>query len=259
MSQSKINQTLSITIPRVFPYWANEEKIISVFHEADIGKVYKVTIRRMSFDTQKKIYIFKAIVHFSVWYDTTNAYNLQRCILGGKKKARVFNWNVFENKNPSGLSNIDKRIMRLTADTHKIQQENFQIQEENFQIQKENASLIEKTFLKQNQRIQELQDICIANGLEVPFWAITEPPSVDVSSMEILSARTAIAAAEFVLNESESETENTTTTMMEEPQETEDFIPVGRYESDNDWDNDEPYLYSYEYNQECHESMEYAY
>jgi hypothetical protein len=52
-----------------------------------------------------------------------------------------------------------------------------------------------------NQKIDLLQSFCIANGLEIPFWNSAYPPSADVSSMEALSASTAVACANFVLEE----------------------------------------------------------
>ena len=52
-----------------------------------------------------------------------------------------------------------------------------------------------------NQKIDLLQSFCIANGLEIPFWNSTYPPSADVSSMEALSASTAVACANYVLEE----------------------------------------------------------
>jgi len=52
-----------------------------------------------------------------------------------------------------------------------------------------------------NQKIDLLQSFCITNGLEIPFWNSAYPPSADVSSMEALSASTAVACANFVLEE----------------------------------------------------------
>ncbi len=190
-----------------------------------------------------------------------------------------WHWIVFENKYRPRFSKIEKRIMRIAADTYKIQQENEQIRERNAEIEAENAYMIQQQLTLQNQRIQELQDICVANGLEVPFWSSKNPPSVDVSSMEMLSAKTSIAAAEFVLNEHENVnapltdytplTRNTPLSPMTrdtplspmgmadkqdmEYEEEEDFIQVGRYENDemyNDWENEDPYEYFEEYYQQ---------
>ena len=52
-----------------------------------------------------------------------------------------------------------------------------------------------------NQKIDLLQSFCIANGLEIPFWNSAYPPSVDASSMEALAAATAVACANFILEE----------------------------------------------------------
>lgn len=281
MCQNMIHQNLSIMITNVFPNCDDEETIIRAFHEQQIGKVFKVSITRMSFGKNKKKPVYKAIVHFSVWYDTKNAYNLQQRIFNEKKVRVVYNgtwfWNVFENKS-SRLSNTDKRSMRIAADIYKIQQENFHIQNkishiaadnaylfkiqneaeaaymDKFQIAAENDYMIKNKLFEQNQRIQELQDVCIANGLEVPFWVRNNPPSADVSSMELLSAKTAIAAANFVLDEpNNNDTATSTSTSTMNCQETEDFIPVGRYENDNtwadntEWENDPRYDEYYDY------------
>lgn len=50
-----------------------------------------------------------------------------------------------------------------------------------------------------NKKIDLLQSFCIANGLEIPFWNSAYPPSAAVSSMEALSASTAVACANFAL------------------------------------------------------------
>ena len=283
MFKHEIDQTLSIKIPRVFPQYINEEHIVQVFHEEDIGKVFKVSILRKRNDKKTKIPIYTATIHFSVWYDTSIAYNLQQRILNGVKTARVmyddpWHWIVFENKSRPRFSRTEKRIMRIAADTYKIQQENEQIQERNAEIEAENAYMIQQQLTLQNQRIQELQDICVANGLEVPFWSSKNPPSADVSSMEMLSAKTAIAAAEFVLNEPEQAnvpvtdytpmTRNTPLSPMgmadkqDMEYEEEGFIPVGRYENDDweneDWENEDPYEYCEEdYQQQMDEANWY--
>ncbi len=258
----------------VLPQYIDEEKIVQVFHEQHIGKVFKVSIRRKRNDKKIKIPIYTATIHFSVWYDTSIAYNFQQRILNGIKMARVMyddpcNWIVFENKSQPRFSKTEKRIMRIAADTYKIQQENEQIQQRNAEIEAENSYMIQQQLTLQNQRIQELQDICVANGLEVPFWSSKNPPSADVSSMEMLSAKTAIAAAEFVLNEDGQTnvpvtdytplTRNTPLSPMgmsdkqDMEDKEEDFIPVERYENDDmydGWENEDPYEYCEEYYQQ---------
>jgi len=112
-----LDQTLSLMIPRVFPQWIDEEKIIEIFDKQHLGRVYKVSIIRMP-DSKKRSYpIYQAYVYFSAWYDNEIAYNFQQRIFGAKAQARVvyddpWFWVVFENTKKR-LSNNDKRIMRL--------------------------------------------------------------------------------------------------------------------------------------------------
>lgn len=109
-----------------------------------------------------------------------------------------------------------------------------------------------------NKKIDLLQSFCIANGLEVPFWNSTYPPSADVSSMESLAAATAVACANFALaSETDAEGEKEYTDIMNSIKDfgdaydgsyghayggyygygnkgmnNLDFIPVPRYEED---------------------------
>ena len=112
-----LDQTLSLMIPRVFPQWIDEEKIIDIFHKQQLGRVYKVSIIRLP-DSKKRSYpIYQAYVYFSAWYDNEIAYNFQQRIFGVKAQARVvyddpWFWVVFENTKKR-LSNNDKRLMRL--------------------------------------------------------------------------------------------------------------------------------------------------
>jgi hypothetical protein len=277
MFQHDINQNLSLIMHNVLSRYTHEEKIVQVFHEQHIGKVFKVSFRRMPINKKNKILIYNATIYFSVWYDTPIAYNLQQRILNGMGLARVmyddpWHWIVFENKSRPRFSKIEKRIMRIAADTYKIQHENEQIQKRNAEIEAENAYMIQQQLAFQNQCIQELQNICIANGLDIPFWNSKNPPSADVSSMEMLSAKTAIASAEFVLNESDKTnapvTDYTPMTRdtplspmgMSDQQDMdyekeEDFIPVERYKNDdiydnNNWEDEDPYEYFEEYYQQ---------
>jgi hypothetical protein len=114
---SRIDQSLSLMIPRVFPQWVDEQKMIDIFDQQHIGKVYKVSIIRMP-DSKKRSYpIYQAFIYFSAWYDSEIAYNFQQRILGPRGQARVvyddpWYWVVFENTKRR-LSNADKRMIRL--------------------------------------------------------------------------------------------------------------------------------------------------
>lgn len=114
---SRIDQNLSLMIPRVFPQWVDEQTIVDIFHKQHLGLVYKVSIIRMP-DSKKRSYpIYQAFVYFTAWYENEIAYNFQQRIFGPKKEARIvyddpWYWIAFENKQQR-LSNNDKRIIRL--------------------------------------------------------------------------------------------------------------------------------------------------
>ncbi len=114
---SSVNQSLSLMIPRVFPKWIDEQKIIDIFNQQQIGRVYKVSIIRVPDSKKRSIPIYQAFIYFSAWYETEIAYNFQQRIYGPKAQARIvyddpWYWVVFENTKRR-LSNNDKRIMRL--------------------------------------------------------------------------------------------------------------------------------------------------
>jgi hypothetical protein len=114
---SSVDQSLSLMIPRVFPKWIDEQKIIDIFHQQQLGRVYKVSIIRVPDSKKRSIPIYQAFIYFSAWYENTIAYNFQQRIYGPKAQARVvyddpWYWVVFENTKRR-LSNNDKRIMRL--------------------------------------------------------------------------------------------------------------------------------------------------
>jgi hypothetical protein len=56
-----------------------------------------------------------------------------------------------------------------------------------------------------NQKINQLQEICIANGFVIPFWDSKHPPSVDNSSYEIQTAETAINCANFAIDDDDED------------------------------------------------------
>ena len=115
----RINQHLSLMIPRVFPQWIDEATIISIFERQHIGRVGKVSIKRKADEPGRDYPIYQAYIYFSVWYDNEIAYNFQQRIFGPKKQARVvyddpWFWVVFENKKRR-LSPTDKRMLRIDA------------------------------------------------------------------------------------------------------------------------------------------------
>ena len=56
-----------------------------------------------------------------------------------------------------------------------------------------------------NQKINQLQEICIANGFTIPFWDSKHPPLVDNSSYEIQTAETAINCANFAIEDDDED------------------------------------------------------
>ena len=136
-----IDQSLSLMIPRVFPQWIDEQKIIDVFQRQKLGRVYKVNIVRSADSKKRSFPIYQAFVYFSAWYDNKIAYNFQQRIFGAKKQARIvyddpWYWVVFENIKRR-LSNNDKRIMRVGYQTYAAEQ----------------------YMLEQDERIQRLENI----------------------------------------------------------------------------------------------------
>ena len=120
MENYKVDQSLSLTIPSVFPHpqWIEEEKFIDVFHRQNIGRVYKVSMIRLPADDEKKAFpMYEVFIYFSAWYDNKIAYNFQQRILGPNQEARIVYddpsfWVVSKNTKER-LSNIDKRMIRL--------------------------------------------------------------------------------------------------------------------------------------------------
>ena len=99
---------------------------------------------------------------------------------------------------------------------------------------------------EQNNAIQLLQDFCIKHGLEIPFWSAKHPPSAEVSTLEALSAATAVACADFVLQHEEQEhmaynciPYECVDSVLDQEFGDYDFIPVNSYEAD--WVTENPY------------------
>ena len=175
---SSVNQSLSLMIPRVFPHWTDEQKIIDIFHQQQLGRVYKVSIVRAPDSKKRSFPIYQAFIYFSAWYENTIAYNFQQRIYGAKAQARVvyddpWYWVVFENTKRR-LSNNDKRIMRL----------GYQ------------AYLQEQVSAEQEQRIQHLEDMlqkfpAVPTSGAVPSEAV---PSEAASEAATSGAATSEAA-----------------------------------------------------------------
>jgi hypothetical protein len=113
----KVQQGLSLTIPRVFPQWVDEKLIIDIFHNQQLGRVYKVSINYMKRESRQRGHpMYKAFVYFSAWYDNIIAYNFQQRIFNEGNAKIVYDdpwyWVAMENKEQR-LSNNDKRIIRV--------------------------------------------------------------------------------------------------------------------------------------------------
>jgi hypothetical protein len=282
-----VNQHLSLVIPRIFPKWVDEEKIIKIFREQKLGEIFKVSIVRMPNKKGCKYPIYKAYVYFSVWFESIITQNFQDRIYSKKRQARViyddpWYWTVFENTEHVRLSNADKRMKRISLEMYKedarltrtireMKKNREFLQEQQEQIahelveQKQQLADQNQQLAEQNNIIQILQDFCIKNGLEVPFWSAKHPPSAEVSSLEALSAATAVACADFVLQDEEqpddegmpnyyfpyecaeavlSEDSGEIDTLALDKEFGEkfnyDFIPVKRYKGD--WETENPYI-----------------
>jgi len=205
---SRINQSLSLMIPRVFPQWIDEQKIIDIFHQQQLGRVYKVSIIRMPDSKKRKYPIYQAFVYFSAWYETEIAYNFQQRIFGPRGQARVvyddpWFWVVFENTKQR-LSNNDKRLIRLGYQTY----------------------LNELSLIDQEERIQQLEYKKAQDkndlGEQLKFWAadpvmesslnsylnwnrLTEEFAMNTLGAELDLTETAINCAEAVLTEDTNE------------------------------------------------------
>lgn len=271
-----VNQRLSLVIPRVFPQWVDEAKMIKIFRDQQIGIISKVSIVSMPKEKGHKHPIYKAYLYFSVWFENIISQNFQDRIYGKVRQARVvyddpWYWTVFENTENLKLSKEDKRLMRVSAEIYKNSLFVQEQQEQQEQIaneqaeQKQQLDQQKQQLAEQNNIIQILQDFCIKNGLEVPFWSAKHPPSAEVSSLEALSAATAVACADFVLQDEEqtddegmpnyyipyecaeavlSEDSGEVDTLALEKEYREnfnyEFIPVNSYKGE--WETENPYI-----------------
>lgn len=160
-------------IPRVFPHWTDEQKIIDIFHQQQLGRVYKVSIVRAPDSKKRSFPIYQAFIYFSAWYENTIAYNFQQRIYGAKAQARVvyddpWYWVVFENTKRR-LSNNDKRIMRL----------GYQ------------AYLQEQASAEQEQRIRHLEDML----QKFPAVPTSEAATSEAATSETATSEAATSGA----------------------------------------------------------------
>jgi hypothetical protein len=183
-----VSQTLSLMIPRIFPQWVDEQKIIDIFHKQQLGRVYKVSIIRMP-DSKKRAYpIYQAFVYFSAWYNNDIAYNFQQRIFGSNAQARVvyddpWYWVAFENTKKR-LSNNDKRIIRVAYQTY----------------------LAEQVIIEQNDRIRTLENYCKIETTFNQEWRYAQKNNEADAANSILGdelelTETAMGVAEAVLTD----------------------------------------------------------
>ena len=212
-------------IPRVFPQWIDEEKIIDIFHKQQLGRVYKVSIIRMP-DSKKRSYpIYQAFIYFSAWYETEIAFNFQQRIFGPRAQARVvyddpWFWVVFENTKRR-LSNNDKRLIRIGYQTY-LNEQFLLIQEERIR-QLEDKNEIEH----KNELDEQLKFWAADPAMEIPVltnipsftptqshlnWnRLTEEFAMNTLGAELDLTETAMNCAEAVLAEDTNELELTET------------------------------------------------
>lgn len=232
MATTTFNNTMVIYIPRMNTFWGTKNKITEVFHNQDIGKVFRVDIIKKKVPDERKAkrthiggdYIRSAHVYLN-WYNTEANHNLQARIFNPEKEARVvfddpWYWLLLE----SNRNQDEQRIQQIESNVNIIANT---ISNQN----KETKAQLKK----QNEAIQRLQDFCITHGLEIPFWDMRNPPAEEVSSMETLAANTAANVAEFVLsNEEENKLYDYNSVNIHNNA---DYIPLPNY------DDDEYYLY----------------
>ena len=211
MSYFNIDQNLSLVIPRVFPQWVDEQKIVDIFHQQCIGWIYKVSIVRVPDEPGRNYPIYKAYLYFSVWYDNEIAYNIQQRIFGVKRQARVvyddpWYWTIYENQHQR-LSKYEKRHIRDTRKTvSTLSQLAFQIEEINWKLNHHQHRLQEGSGSSGGGETE-------ATTTTMPEWGYDAPPHKDEEynanrafdalheETALFSARaTAINSAEFVLN-----------------------------------------------------------
>ena len=191
------NQRLSLVIPRVFPQWIDEQKIIRVFHDQQIGRIFKVSIKRMPNEKGRDYPIYKAFLYFSVWYDNEIAYNLQQRIFSSAKQARVvyddpWYWVLFENQS-ARLNQADQRLMRLDREVYWNEQIMFEHLANQQVILSEHQQMLEE----QQRNMEHLQRFCMQRGLNIPFWNPQNPPAD--ADLDLALAETAVRVAEAVL------------------------------------------------------------
>jgi hypothetical protein len=237
-----INQTVSVKISNIF-YEGGDlfNKICDSFHNQQIGRVFSITTTRLPFNKKYGHPMYHIFVYFSVWYDTPAAENIQSRILAKKKCKFMYDapepwfWLLDENKSRKLSKN---ELQMLKNDTEYYENELAA------QLQKEQD--VEDVYIsqlfKQNEMIQRLQDICIQNGLDLPFWDAKNPPAVEETAYELSAAQTALecSAALFSDEETDEETdalahECVESVLEEEDIWSKDFIPVPYYENDEDY------------------------
>jgi hypothetical protein len=192
------NYNLVIYIPRMNTFWATPEKVKEVFIKQNIGMVSRVDIIKKRVTKQRKRerkhvggdYMRSAHVYFKTWFDTEANRNLQARIMDPNKEARVvidepWYWLLLESQR-----NQDEQRIYHTESLVNVMIYHITLRDEETKAE----------FKKQNEAIQRLQDFCITQGLEIPFWDNKDPPAAEVSSMEALAAETAAKTAEHVLN-----------------------------------------------------------
>ena len=201
-SSSGIEQGLSLMIPRVFPQWIDEQKIIDVFHQQHLGRVYKVSIIRMPDSKKRSFPIYQAFIYFSAWYENEIAYNFQQRIFGPRAQARIvyddpWFWVAFENKKRR-LSNNDKRLIRL----------GYQ------------AYLNEQELVAQDERLRRLENFTLVKEFPtVPaaapephlIWPLSEDFAMATLGEELTLTETAMSVAESVLEEEDCSMDCTST------------------------------------------------
>ena len=204
-------RNLTVYIPRINGYWADESKIREVFENQQLGTVkgvdfiYKKStaeIRELRKKRQSENVKFtrSAIVHFTEWYDNAPVRALHAAINDPNNEARVvcdapWYWLLLRSdQQPLTAQSPRKNMSPTRIQTRKAINEEVQAGIEQW------ITETHPQVNKQDEAASMLQLFCIRNGLNIPFWSNETKPSEKATRLEMMAAETAVNCATLVLN-----------------------------------------------------------
>ena len=168
MSSYKINDSMSVFIPRLFSNITNE-RIISVFQNNLIGIVEHVDLVS-KMDTTGTMYN-SAYIHFKSWFHNSISENLQEKIMNPEKVARIvyddpWFWIILENtatikKVGSERRKISINLSELTSNNHQesLYVEPYNPTDEDYNKMMEYELLLDNEILKLHTMRKQLKKI----------------------------------------------------------------------------------------------------